>query len=221
MLGLGIWQLDRARQKDLRHTRYLANVAGEPCRELACLELLIVDPDAPGRRVQQGSPSWLPLRMLLDNQVHHGRAGYLLLQALDTTPAILVQRAFVEAASERGQTPALPELSGSAGLEAEIAWPPATGLQLSAVVEAEPMASGLVRLQSLDPAILEVLLGRAVAPLVLRELPVGQSGPLRPWRTPGSGADRHRAYALQWFTMAAVLAWLYWMHRQRRGRSGS
>jgi len=161
------------------------------------------------------------MRMLLDNQVHQGRAGYVLFQALDTTPAILVQRAFVEAAPERGQMPALPELPSTADLEAEIAWSPATGLQLSSVLEAEPMASGLVRLQSLDPAILKVLLGRPVAPLVLRELPVGQGGPLRPWRTPGSGADRHRAYALQWFTMAAVLAWLYWMHRQRRSRSGS
>jgi surfeit locus 1 family protein len=220
MCGLGFWQLDRARQKEARHQQYLANVRIEACPAPTCLAPLAAETSSLGRRVHVPAATWLPPRLLLDNQVHQGRAGYLVIDALDSDPAILVLRAWVAAGTDRGSLPELPDPGAGAPLEAELASPPATGLDLSKGASPEHLAGRVVRLQSLDPAVLESLLGRHTERMVLRELPTAADGPDRPWRTPGSGADRHRAYALQWFTMAAVLALIYGHHRLR-GRGGA
>jgi len=219
MLWLGMWQLDRARQKESRHAQYLMNVGLAPCASASCLQALAGLTSALGHRVTLQAPRWLPTRIYLDNQVHRGKAGYLMLAVLDTDPAILVQRAWLAAAPERGQLPPLPAFAEGDTLKAELALPPATGLRLSGTQPAERMGEGLVRLQSLDPLVLAPLLGRTVAPMVLRELPAGEQGLLRPWREPLSGADRHRAYAVQWFTMSAVLALVYWNYRRRQRRA--
>ena len=216
MLWLGMWQLDRARQKEARHAEYVANQRLAPCASLGCLSVLAGQTTSLGHRVTLSNPDWMPQRILLDNQVHQGKAGYLLLQVLDTRPAILVQRAWVGAAPERDELPPMPTFEEGDLLRAALAWPPATGLQFAATAPAEPMGPDTVRLQSLDRQSLSALLGREIAPMILRELPVGAGGPMRPWREPASGADRHRAYALQWFSMSAVLVLVYWNYRRQR-----
>ena len=78
--------------------------------------------------------------------------------------------------------------------------------------------------QHYDPALFAAWAGRMPAPLVVRQTvePAYADGLVRDWNQPGTGVDRHRAYALQWFTMAAVAlgAWL-WLTLRRRPSSGA
>lgn len=50
--------------------------------------------------------------------------------------------------------------------------------------------------------------GRSAAPLIVRQIgePAWNDGLNRQWNQPGSGVDKHRAYALQWFVMSALAA---------------
>jgi surfeit locus 1 family protein len=218
MLRLGLWQLDRAEQKEQRHQQYAANRASTPCTGLDCLLQRAVDTAALGTAVRLEAPVWLPQRLLLDNQTHEGRAGYLLFEALDTRPIVLVQRAWIAAPASRSDLPDLPSpaFEQPLALSAEVAWPPATGLVFGEPLPAEGFAAGTWRLQSLEAAVLESVFSNPVAPMVLRELDQQQDGLLRPWREPRSGADKHRAYAVQWFVMSAVLILVHWNFRRRR-----
>ena len=61
--------------------------------------------------------------------------------------------------------------------------------------------------------------GLTMHPLMVRQLSDTEDGLMRDWVLPGSGEDKHRAYAFQWFAMSTVtaLAWagLAWRRRQR------
>jgi cytochrome oxidase assembly protein ShyY1 len=55
-------------------------------------------------------------------------------------------------------------------------------------------------------------------PLIVRQTSDLSDGLVRDWPQPGSAVDKHRAYALQWFAMAAVTVYLWW-HFALRGRN--
>ena len=59
-------------------------------------------------------------------------------------------------------------------------------------------------------------------PIVIRQTSALPDGLVREWVEPGSGVDRHRAYAFQWFAMSAtaIVAWVGAgvLSRRRHGR---
>ena len=129
-IGLGLWQLDRANTKKAWETAYLSR------RALPPVALAGAPTGAKDRRylgVQARGHYDQAHQYLLDNQVHHGQAGYLVLTPFlmeQDQRAILVARGWVPLGNTRADLPALPVDGGTRSIQGLLAPPPAAGLVL-------------------------------------------------------------------------------------------
>lgn len=211
LVWLGLWQLHRADEKQALFDAYQA-------RTVAAAQNLDVQADIPLEQLQwrkatvhgnyQNSPT-----LLLDNQVYNGEAGYHVFNLLDTGQGgkwIMVNRGWIAAGPYRDQPPQIPasiakvELNGVA-----TAFPSVPGISMVEKAEPELMQPGLYRVQRINQAMIENLLGRQIQEYVLRLEPQSESGFTRVWPEPGSGRERHLGYAFQWFSMAVALVVIY------------
>lgn len=217
LIALGFWQLDRAAQKEAMSSQFEQR-SGAPALDLAV---------ALGQGADAGQLRWRRVRaegrwspgptVLLDNQVHGGRAGYHVLTPFslsDRPYTLLVNRGWVPAGPDRRQPPQLTEPVGPASLEGVLAPPPQGGVRL-AEERAEPLGPNLFRVPRLELAPAPPAPSLA---LLLYLDPGVPEGFLRQWRAPGVGRERHLAYAFQWFSLAAALLVIYVALGLREGR---
>lgn len=238
---LGVWQLDRARQKLDLQARIAARADLPP---LASADLARDDATAQTqhyrRIVLQGR--WLAERTVyLDNRQMDARQGFFVVTPLLLAggDAVLVQRGWSPRDfSDRTRLVPVPTAAGEVLLDARIAPPPS---KLLALAEAE---RGAIR-QNLDLADFARETG-----LRLRPLSVQQTGParapastgdagaaspttavtgatpddglLRHWLAPAVDVSKHHGYAFQWFALCGLIvgltAWFQLIRPQRLAR---
>jgi surfeit locus 1 family protein len=203
--SLGNWQLDRAREKEALYASFEAGNLDQGA--------LPID------RLQADSRPFTPVtafgrfdsqhQVLLDAMMHEGRTGYQVLTPLlrDGQPAVLVNRGWIEAESNREVLPILDvealerRVTGLAGRLPEPA------MRLS---EAGSTESGWPRV-ALYPtrAQLEKMLGYPVLDTIVFLDANGPDGFLRAWRPQLVSPEKHLGYAMQWFAMAVALLIIY------------
>ena len=205
---LGVWQLDRAAQKEALHAAVQSQA---PLPPLAAEALPRTRADGPApqhrRAVLQGQ--WLADRSIyLDNRPMKGRTGFYLVTPLmlaDGT-AVLVQRGWLPRdAAERTRVAAPPAASGTVTVQGRIA--PA----LARLYEFDAAASGAIR-QNLDIDVFAQESALALRPwaLVQEDAPGAPAdGLLRQWPAPDTGLHKHYGYAFQWFSLCALTIFLY------------
>ena len=212
LVWLGFWQLDRAELKQTLDARSAAEAARPPARldARAPPDIAFRSETWTYRRVV-ASGRYRPLHFLLDNRTRRGVAGYHVLSPLvleeEGARAVMVNRGWIPLGSRRevlpgvetpgaalevrgrGRLPGETFLLGDAGYDGGI-WPRVV--------------------QSIDIGMMEEVLGLDLLPVVI-ELDRGEPhGFDRAWRTYGGiGPERHRAYAFQWFALAATLVVIY------------
>jgi len=209
LVGLGLWQLDRAAEKTAIRDRYVArgemapvNVGDEP-----------LDPEAMDyRRARVRGKYQADLTIFLDNQVRDGVPGYHVLTPLDIERAerfILVNRGWVPWGQSRRSLPEINTPSGLLELKGRLRRPPEEYFTL----EDDPGGRGFEkRWQNLDLARYERATGLSVSPLVLKLAPSEEEGggfARRPTEYQDEWIERHKAYAVQWFALALTLVVLY------------
>ena len=211
LISLGLWQLDRAEEKQ-RAYRQFAQRGAEPAVRLAADSPEIWKlPLMRHRRIHVYGHYDGGVQYLLDNQVHDGAAGYLVY-----TPFVLegqeihllIDRGWVAAGPDRGVPPALDTPPGVLSLSGIAALPPPPGIRLGDNLP-EAMTPNLVRLQRIEMDAMMRRFAGKLLPYELRLDPDDAGGFIRQWREPGSGHERNLGYAFQWFAMAAVVAVLY------------
>lgn len=213
---LGIWQLDRAAQK------IAIERAWQERAQLAPLPMAALPRDAADlaallhrRVVVEGR--WLSRHTLyLDNRVHDGAAGFVVVTPLLLAPgdAVLVQRGWAPRDRiDRTRVPATNLPSGEVRLEARIAPWPSHRLELAGIDQ------GLIR-QNLDPAQLAIEVGVPLRPLSLLQLAdAGEHDALvREWPAPVQDVWKNQGYAVQWFALSALIAGLALWFRVIRPR---
>ena len=238
---LGLWQLDRARQKLDLQARIEARADLPP---LSSADLAGDDTAAQAqhyrRIVLQGR--WLPERTVyLDNRQMDARQGFFVVTPLLLAggDAVLVQRGWSPRDfSERSRLLPVPTSAGDVQLEGRIAPSPS---KLLALAGAE---TGTIR-QNLD-----VIDFSRETGLRLRPLSVQQTGPakrlavagdaarldpatalppalpddglLRHWLAPAVDVSKHHGYAFQWFALCGLIvgltAWFQFIRPQRLAR---
>jgi surfeit locus 1 family protein len=220
LLWLGSWQLERANWK-----QSLVEAHGERALQPAVpLATLGTDfSDAQYRTVQAAGRYDLEHQLLLDNRIHQGHAGYEVLTPLwmDNGLRVLVNRGWVAGSPDRS---VLPEVAGPAGavmLTAGVKLPPEKIFRLDAVEEADHGWPRVV--QQIEMQQLQQYLGYEVLPVLLLLDKDDAHGFVRDWRPVyGVTPDKHRAYAMQWFTLALVLVLIYiGVNTKRDGRDGT
>jgi surfeit locus 1 family protein len=200
---LGSWQLDRAAEKlalqqrmDLAQQRPPVHLPSEP-----------VPADTLAYQRVEAHGEFRPeFTILLDNRVREGRVGYEVITPLRLAPGhlhVLVNRGWVKAPRTRQELPAVVTPAGWLRVEG-IALPPSKRyLELSSRT-----VSGAVW-QNLDPERFAAAHKMVLQSVVLQQRNDAADGLLRAWPRLDAGADMHRAYALQWFAMSALIAVAY------------
>ena len=148
--------------------------------------------------------------VFLDNKLRRGRPGYEVVTPLRLNGThVLVNRGWVPAGRTREVLPAVPTPRGEVRVE---------GIALSRLPRAlEPQrgAGGKVR-QNLDIAAFEQETGLALQPIVIEQHSAAPDGLVRDWPRADAGVEKHEAYALQWYSLAALAVGLFLVLSFRR-----
>jgi surfeit locus 1 family protein len=209
LLWLGVWQLHRADEKRALQMQFDAQRNAEPIDAAQ----LSAEPVAYTRAQLRGEFDNAH-SFLLDNRVLHGRVGYEVLTPFVAEPAstaaaqiLIVNRGWIAGDPARLSRPVIPAALGAQDVQgyiyreannrlindshAEATWPrliEQVDIDAMQTVLAVPLYKFTLRLDTDSPAVLQA------------EWPVVTTSP-----------ERHIAYAVQWFGLAAVLAvlWLF------------
>lgn len=198
---LGVWQLDRAAQKQALQAAIDAE-AERPVLGNADL----VGAALHRRVVLRGT--WVADRTVwLDNRPMDGRAGFYVVTPLRLAgrdDAVLVQRGWAPRnAADRSRLPPVVTPVGEVLVQGRLAATPSRLYDLGA----GPL--GPIR-QNLDPAAFAQETGLALLPLtVLQTAAELDDGLLRHWPAPDFGLHKHYGYAFQWFALCALILILY------------
>jgi len=208
MTGLGLWQMERADWKqslvDTHEGRTrLSPIALRPGAEIS--------DEVQYRRVFARGYYDMEHQLLLDNKTYQGYAGYHVLTPLhlaESDAVVLVNRGWVPLGKSRAELPELPGTDGEVLVDAMVQLPPTKLFRLADVDEANAAWPKVV--QQVEMGKLEQLLGVTLEPLTLLLDKDDAFGFIRDWKAVyGVTVDKHRAYAVQWFTLAVVLLLIY------------
>lgn len=210
LLALGFWQLEREQEKRTLEALYEAR-RDAPAVPLSRLE-------------GEEDPRYFPVRLegeydnekvfLLDNRTYQGRAGFEVIAPFATVEGrtVLINRGWIPL--EGGSREILPKPAPVEGRKsvAGLVYVPA-GEQV--MLGDESPFDGWPRvIQSLDMDRMFNELGvdprgKEVFPHTIRLAREAPGVLQRNWRVTAMSPERHRGYAVQWFSLAAVLAGLY------------
>lgn len=217
--ALGFWQLGRAHQKEALAAAIAAQRERPPLAQQALLEA--PQPAALVHAPVRLRGTWLAARTVwLDNRQMAGRVGFYVVTPLrlaGTERVVLVQRGW--APRNFTQRDALPPLETPAGeieLTGRIAPPPAKLYQFDGA------AAGPIR-QNLDLPAYAAETGLDLLPVSVQQTGAPSQGLQRDWpEAGGSGPEKNYGYAVQWWALSALIAFLYvwfqFLQPRRRAR---
>jgi surfeit locus 1 family protein len=201
-LALGHWQARRAEEKIELGLR-LDAAEREPVLSVpgVLTDASVFD----HRRVSARGTFVARATLLLDNKVLHGIAGYHVLTPLRIEGSqiyVLVNRGWI-AAGERSVLPAVSTPADLQSIEGIALTPSRRFLELAPEASSGPTRQNLILERE------EKRLGLKLQPFVVEQTSSAPDGLAREWARPDAGVDRHRIYALQWYSFAALTAVLY------------
>lgn len=208
---LGFWQLQRAEEKAQLATTWELRRHQPPA--------LLSDLDGQSPEALAYAPVELKGRFLqgeyflLDNRIHGGRFGYEVLALFELAGAdltVLVNRGWILGDSARLTLPEIPQVAAEVGISGYIYVAPGSPYLLAEqVLEAGwPKRIQAVEMDKLSPFV-EAANGAKVFPYPVR-IDEAQPGALTvDWQIVNISPEKHTGYAVQWFTMAAVLGIFY------------
>ena len=213
-VALGLWQTRRAAEKESLQATLDLRAAEPPLT----LPPVPAGSDALAmRRISARGEYAERFGILLDNKIHRGRVGYQVVTPLRIAGGnvhVLVNRGWVAAGRTRDDVPQLPVPRGTQAIEGIATVPAGRVYELAADTPRNAVWQHLV----LDRY--RAWSGLELAPFVLQQTNDGGDGLVREWDRPDAGADRHRSYALQWFSLAILAVVLYVvLNAKRRPRS--
>lgn len=210
LVGLGFWQLDRAKQKSQLLESW--HRPASQIHTLAALDLVLFSSiESQGEFDRQ---RWL----LLDNRIRAGKVGYevvALFYPQEVATPVLVNLGWIQANQDRRIYPEVVLPEGTVTVSGRLTEPS----KLLVLAESSSQQGWPRRLQRLEISRLEQQLGLKLMPWVIRpDDPVIENLDLS-WKPTVMQPEKHQAYALQWFVMAVVLMGLIvWnLHKLRNG----
>ena len=197
LLSLGLWQIQRGEEKAALNAAIDARLSAQPQKPSTLAKL----------------EAFTPLRMLgyytdeyvyLDNRTRNGRVGYEILQVfVSEGQRWLVNRGWIPAGASRAE---LPEVHFPLAAKVITGFLyPVQGTQTAEGFSLEPGQ----RIQQLDGTA-SAAMNLKHADWSVRLSADSDTALVTDWQLVNSPPERHRAYAAQWFAMAAalVLLWL-------------
>ena len=218
LLGLGWWQLERADFKQAQEARVEAEDARAPVLLDTTLQEVAAQPGSWNHRRVRASGHYVPRHFLLDNRTRRGVAGYHVLTPLAFDDArtfgVMVNRGWIPLGSDRSHLPDITTPAGTLEVRGRSRVPGSAFLLGEAGYRGETWPRVV---QSVELDKMEQALGIALLSFVVEQSPTDPHGFEREWRPYGGlTPQRHRAYAFQWFALAATLLVIYVVVNFRR-----
>lgn len=155
----------------------------------------------------------------LDNRPLYGVAGFYVLMPFklqNSEHAILIARGWLQRnVTDRTKIPLLLTDDTTVEIEGVVRDQLDRTMQLGKAPELK--AGAIVQGLSLDD--LRQQSGLKIADKVIEQTSDGGDGLIRDWPQPSAGADKHRAYAFQWYGLALMAAIFFVVTGIRRGKS--
>jgi surfeit locus 1 family protein len=217
-LSLGFWQLRRAAEREALATAQAAVAKASP---IALGREPLANPESFGLHPMSARGVWIGDKAIfLDNQIHKGRAGFHVVMPLrleGTDTHVLVDRGWLAGTGDRRN---LPEVHTPVGVV------DVRGFARQSNYRFKELSSTFQEGRIWENITVEryaAWSGLRLQPVILHQTDEASDGLVREWPQAGSGAEKNRAYALQWFSLAAltVAFWGYYFLRGRRGREGA
>lgn len=199
LVSLGIWQLNRAAEKDALDQHYQTQQQLPPVA-LDSESLALLDDHqrvfAEGKF--DGDHTWL-----LDNKQRDGRVGFEVISPFQLTDGswLLVNRGWIAGTGQREHLPDIPLISGSQTLFGSL-----ISVSSHPLLDADTQTQDWPRIiMALDTEAMAVQLGRPLANRVVQLDDASPGALVTDWQPIPVSAAKHRGYAFQWFAMALAL----------------
>ena len=213
---LGVWQLDRAAEKQRYVDAVQAQSDATPLNEAAWI-VQPPGPDQQHRRVRLYG-RWEPeFTRYLDNRTMAGAVGFVVLTPLrlDNQKWVVVQRGWLP--RNRADRLAIAPYTTPherVMVEGVLSLPPSQYFTLG-----DDRGEGAV-LQNLNWTSYQALLGVEIGTMSIKQLGGGADGLLRKWDPIDAKISTHYGYAFQWFALSAATFFIYiwyqvWRPRRR------
>ena len=198
--ALGWWQLERAAYKEAIELKFEQRLI-EPYQLLSSTDDLS---DIEYRKLLLKGRYDNARNLLVDNQLHQGRAGFYVLTPLllaDSDFVILVNRGWAPWGETRYELAAIPEPDNVEGVAGIAYFPSEPALRLGDVGSTEhwPRLIPYIDIESLQAQFAGQLL-----PFVLWLAPEQEGYYVREWNPVWMRPEKSRAYATQWFAFALL-----------------
>ncbi len=205
LINLGLWQGDRALQKEQRLER-IKQLSSKDALTLP--QILTQSPD---------EINDLPIRLsgefkdgkqfLLDNQTNRGQLGYRVYQVVNIDDkSVLVNLGWVLGSINRQELPNIMPIVGSFQLKGHVRLIE-PGILL--MEQQFPKNQWPLRVQQIELEKFSQLIGTQLLPFVVYLDKTDKVGYVKNWQPIVMPPEKHRAYAFQWYSLAA--AWLMLM----------
>jgi len=228
----GNWQMNRANEKERLQADYDQGAAAAPV--LLSAEAMSAERLRLHRVVVEGE--YLPSAMvLLDNKVYRKTVGYHVIMPLriqGSSKHVLVNRGWVAAGLDRGRLPVITTPSGDVRVFG-VAVVPGRFLELAIADASGPVWQNLTieRFRQrwnldLQPVVIEQVNAGQVDGEQANDIGSVDGAPaesgdglVRDWPRPDFGIAKHYGYAVQWFSLCALIIFLYIFFHVRSSRS--
>jgi len=206
LVKLGFWQSSRALEKEQRLSR-IEQLKSQPPLSLQQITLLAGNENINDMPVAIEGMFDEQAVFLLDNQVNKGRLGYRVYQVLISEQhAVLVNLGWVQGSVNRKELPKVNPLSGKHLVHGNVRLIE-IGIQLQEQVFSE--VHWPLRVQQVELEKFSEIINLQLLPFVIYVDKNEQIGFEKNWQPIVMPAEKHRAYAFQWFSLAT--AWLILM----------
>ncbi|MEE9351863.1 MAG: SURF1 family protein [Thiotrichaceae bacterium] len=206
LIGLGMWQLERAEEKrgieeSVQQAQFKESLQLSTAKEGEILAEVYRPASALGRYDSQH-------QFLYDNRTHNGRPGYHVLTPFilkGGQKAVLVNRGWIPFNGRRDNIQPIDVINTELTLKGVIKSP-----SKSIVLKDEEVVSGYPQtIQFIALGDMGSKLGYTFLPIVIELDKSANEGYVREWQPFYGSIAKHNGYAMQWFAMAVVLLILF------------
>ncbi|HIL21222.1 MAG TPA: SURF1 family protein [Candidatus Thioglobus sp.] len=203
LTSLGFWQLDRADEKR----------AIEKAIEVANTGTVEIVTELDGLEAKEYyqlrlNGHYLPEKQFIyDNQIVQQTSGYYVITPFviaDSNKAILINRGFMPWNGQRDKLADIELSTSTTEIKVQISLP----VKRMELGESEIDTEFPILVQSLDLVEMSGLSGLDFAPVLGLLSPESENGFVRQWKPYTGSIGKHIGYAIQWFLMALVLAFI-------------